>query len=54
MDSGEVIQTENSMAGMFAKVAGDDMEVDALELKQILDYALKKGNNSNIPLLTIL
>ena len=31
------------MHAMFAKVAGEDMEIDALELKQILDFALKKG-----------
>lgn len=27
----------------FAKIAGDDMEVDAKELQQVLNYALKKG-----------
>lgn len=27
----------------FAKIAGEDMEVDAKELQEILNHALKKG-----------
>ena len=27
----------------FNKIAGDDLEIDWMELKQVLDYALKKG-----------
>lgn len=28
----------------FQKLAGDDLEVDWCELKEILDYSLKKGS----------
>jgi hypothetical protein len=28
----------------FAKIAGEDMEVDWMELKEILDYAMRNGN----------
>ncbi len=28
----------------FRKIAGEDMEIDWMELKQILDYAMKNGN----------
>lgn len=34
-----------SVQNFFAKIAGEDMEVDAEELQQILNYALKKGKN---------
>lgn len=27
----------------FKKIAGEDLEVDWMELKQILDYAMKNG-----------
>lgn len=27
----------------FQKIAGEDLEVDWVELKQILDYAMKNG-----------
>lgn len=27
----------------FKKLAGDDMEVDWMELKEILDFAMRKG-----------
>lgn len=27
----------------FAKIAGEDMEVDAKELQEVLNHALKKG-----------
>jgi hypothetical protein len=32
---------------MFAKIAGDDMEVDAHELHEILNFSLKKGKRSS-------
>lgn len=28
----------------FRKIAGEDMEVDWMELKEILDYAMRNGN----------
>jgi hypothetical protein len=28
----------------FARIAGEDMAVDAYELQEILNHALKKGN----------
>lgn len=31
------------MREFFRKLAGDDMEVDWMELKEILDYAMRKG-----------
>ena len=32
-----------SMREAFRKLAGEDMEIDAYELREILDAALKKG-----------
>lgn len=34
-----------SVQAFFAKISGEDMEVDAGELQQILNYALKKGRH---------
>ena len=31
------------MREFFRKLAGEDMEVDWMELKEILDYAMRKG-----------
>lgn len=34
---------DERLCEFFKKIAGEDMEVDWIELKQILDYALKNG-----------
>ena len=31
------------LAQFFKKISGDDMEVDAFELQEVLTYILKKG-----------
>ena len=31
----------------FNKIAGDDLEIDWMELKQVLDYALMKGGSAD-------
>lgn len=36
-------QDEN-IREFFKTIAGEDMEVDWMELKQVLDFAVKKGN----------
>lgn len=33
-----------AMEKIFKNVSGDDMEVDWMELKQILDHTMKDGN----------
>lgn len=34
---------DDKVKEFFRKIAGDDMEVDWMELKEILDYALRNG-----------
>lgn len=36
----------------FASIAGEDLEVDCYELQQILDFALKKGENGHAYFIT--
>lgn len=36
-------KNEDKVKEFFRKLAGDDMEVDWMELKEILDYAMRKG-----------
>lgn len=43
-DQPEPDRNEEKVREFFKKLAGDDMEVDWLELKEILDYAMRKGN----------
>jgi len=38
-------QVDSSANAFFSKIAGEDMEVDASELQQILNHALKKDEN---------
>jgi len=33
----------------FLKLAGDDMEVDWMELKEIMDYAMRNGKRNSAP-----
>ena len=37
-------KTKDKVKEFFRKIAGDDMEVDWMELKEILDFALRDGN----------
>ena len=37
-------KTNDKVKEFFRKIAGDDMEVDWIELKEILDYAMRAGN----------
>lgn len=39
----EVDQRQEKVKTFFKQIAGDDMEVDWVELKQVLDYAMKQG-----------
>ncbi|KAJ9598872.1 hypothetical protein L9F63_026594, partial [Diploptera punctata] len=34
-------KTSDKVKEFFRKIAGDDMEVDWIELKEILDYAMR-------------
>ena len=36
-------QQKEILAQFFKKISGDDMEVDAFELQEVLTYILKKG-----------
>lgn len=36
-------RNEEKVREFFKKLAGDDMEVDWMELKEILDFAMRKG-----------
>ena len=36
-------QQKEVLAQFFKKISGDDMEVDAFELQEVLTYILKKG-----------
>lgn len=36
-----------SVQNFFAKLAGEDMEIDAEKLQQVLNYALKKGKRKS-------
>ena len=36
-------QKTDKVKEFFIKLAGDDMEVDWIELKEILDYAMRNG-----------
>lgn len=35
---------QDKVKEFFRKIAGEDMEVDWMELKEILDYAMRNGN----------
>jgi hypothetical protein len=35
---------QDKVKELFRKIAGEDMEVDWMELKEILDYAMRNGN----------
>lgn len=37
-------KTQDKVKEFFQKIAGEDMEVDWMELKEILDYAMRNGN----------
>jgi hypothetical protein len=37
-------KTQDKVKEFFRKIAGEDMEVDWIELKEILDYAMRNGN----------
>jgi calpain len=37
-------KTQDKVKEFFHKIAGEDMEVDWMELKEILDYAMRNGN----------
>jgi hypothetical protein len=37
-------KTQDKVKEFFSKIAGEDMEVDWMELKEILDYAMRNGN----------
>ena len=37
-------KTQDKVKEFFRKIAGEDMEVDWMELKEILDYAMRNGN----------
>lgn len=39
----EVKAHDEKVREFFQRIAGDDLEVDWMELKEILDFALKKG-----------
>lgn len=34
---------DDKIKDFFAKIAGEDLEIDCDELKQLLDFALQKG-----------
>lgn len=38
-------EAEKAAKTFFQKIAGDDMEVDAFELQQVLNHAFKKGKS---------
>lgn len=37
-------KAQDKVKEFFRKIAGEDMEVDWMELKEILDYAMRNGN----------
>jgi hypothetical protein len=37
-------KTQDKVKEFFLKIAGEDLEVDWMELKEILDYAMRNGN----------
>jgi hypothetical protein len=37
-------KVQDKVKEFFRKIAGEDMEVDWMELKEILDYAMRNGN----------
>lgn len=40
----EMKKADEKVKEFFSKLAGEDMEVDWMELKEILDYAMRSGN----------
>lgn len=42
-DEPEQDRNAEKVREFFKKLAGDDLEVDWMELKDILDFAMKKG-----------
>ncbi|KAG8261010.1 Calpain-1 catalytic subunit [Homalodisca vitripennis] len=43
----EMKKADEKVKEFFRKLAGEDMEVDWMELKEILDYAMRNGNVAN-------
>ena len=41
---------DRAVRQFFTQIAGDNLEVDWRELKEVLDYALKKGSSSRSPI----
>lgn len=39
----EEVKANEKIRELFKKLAGEDMEVDWMELKEILDYAMRNG-----------
>jgi calpain len=37
-------KTQDKVKEFFCKIAGEDMEIDWMELKEILDYSMRNGN----------